>query len=213
MQKNIIAVLNHSVEHQDPAMQHRFCPTEKDSWCRWQQQKVTTGTATYKDGDCLPEVFLELLRPTFMTLSDSKLLERCIRGTTQNPNECINSMVWMRCPKHKHYGAKVVHFAAASAVCHYHKGAKCRMEIMEKLSIPGGIHTKHSVQKKDKKRLYTYLRKVFHHLEQNGLAAASILIRPMNKGSLEPYLIILNALFWREKYLTPSFDKCRKYRI
>ena len=29
MKKNIIAVLNHSVEHQDPAKQHRFCPTEK----------------------------------------------------------------------------------------------------------------------------------------------------------------------------------------
>ena len=61
--------------------------------------------------------------------------------------------------------------------------------------------------------IYTYVRKVFHHLEQNGLAAASILIRPMNKDSLEPYLIILNALFWREKYLMPSFDKCRKYRV
>ena len=31
MKKNIIAVLNHSVEHQDPAKQHRFCPAEKDS--------------------------------------------------------------------------------------------------------------------------------------------------------------------------------------
>ena len=61
--------------------------------------------------------------------------------------------------------------------------------------------------------IYTYVRKVFHHLEQNGFATASILIRPMTRDSLEPYLIILNALFWQEKYLTPSFDKCRKYRV
>ena len=114
---------------------------------------VTSGKATYKDDECLPEVFLELLRPIFMTLSDAKLLERCIRGTTQNPNECLNSMVWVRCPKHKHHGAKVVRFAAASAVCHFHKGAECRIDIMEKLSIPGGVHTRHIFSKKDSKRL------------------------------------------------------------
>ena len=131
MKNNIIAVLNHIVEHEDPAKQHRFCPAEKDSWCKWQQQKATSGTATYRDDDCLPEVFLERLKPTFMTLSESKLLEMCICGTTQNPNKCLNSMVWVRCPKHKHHGVKVVRFAAASAVCHFHKGAICRMEIME----------------------------------------------------------------------------------
>ena len=108
---------------------------------------------TYRWNDCLPEVFLELLQPTFMTLSESKLLERCIRGTTQNPNECLNSMVWVRCPKHKHHGVKVVRFAAASAAYHFHKGAICRMEIMGKLSIPGSMHTKQSFHHRDKKRL------------------------------------------------------------
>ena len=151
MKKNIIAILNHSVKGQDPAKQHCFCPVGESSWCKWQQD-MATGTSTYKDDDCLPEVFLELLRPTFLTPSDTKLLERCIRGTTQNPNECINSMVWVRCPKHKHHGAKVVHYAAASAVCHFHKGAECRKDIMDKLSIPGGSHTSHSFRLKDNKR-------------------------------------------------------------
>ncbi|XP_058961471.1 uncharacterized protein [Pocillopora verrucosa] len=152
MKKNIIAILNHSVKTQDPAKQHRFCPLGETSWCKWQQD-VTTATKTYKDDDCLPEVFLELLRPAFMTLSDTKLLERCIRGTTQNPNECINGTVWVRCPKHKHHGAKVVRYAAASAICHFHKGAECRNEIMDKLSIPGGSHTTHSFRLKNNKRL------------------------------------------------------------
>ena len=101
----------------------------------------------------MPEVFLEVLRPTFMTLSDAKLLERCVRGTTQNPNECINSMVWVRCPKHKHHGAKVIRCAVASAVCHFHRGAESRKRIMDKLSIPGGEHTSHAFGLKDRKRL------------------------------------------------------------
>lgn len=88
-----------------------------------------------------------------MTLSDTKLLERCIRGTTQNPNECINSMVWVRCPKHKHHGAKVVRYAAASAVCPFHKGAECIKDIMGRLSIPGGTHSSHAFRLKNNKRL------------------------------------------------------------
>ena len=55
---------------------------------------------------------MEVLRPVFMALSDSKLLARCVRGATQNRNECINSLVWIRCPKHKFHSAKV-------------EGAKC----------------------------------------------------------------------------------------
>ena len=65
----------------------------------------------------------------------------------------INGTVWVRCPKHKHHGAKVVRYAAASAICHFHKGAECRNEIMDKLSIPGGSHTTHSFRLKNNKRL------------------------------------------------------------
>ena len=152
MKKNIVAILNHSVVLTDAAKQHRFCPLGESFWCKWQQD-FATGTSTYKADDCLPEVFLEILKPTFMTLSDTKLLERCVRGTTQNPNECMNSMVWVRCPKHKHHGAKVVRCAAASAVCHFHRGAESRKIIMEKLCIPGGTHTSHAFGLKDRKRL------------------------------------------------------------
>ena len=56
-------------------------------------------------------------------------------------------------PKAKHHGAKVVCYAAASVVCHFHKGAECRKNIMDKLSVPGGTHTSHAFRLKDNKRL------------------------------------------------------------
>ena len=73
-------------------------------------------------------------------------------GATQNRNECINSMVWVRCPKHKHHGVKVVRCAVASAVCHFHSGATSRLRIMERLSIPGGASTRLASNAKDNKR-------------------------------------------------------------
>lgn len=152
MKKNVIAILNHSVKAKDLAKQHRFCPPGESSWCKWQQDQAS-GTATYKNDECLPEIFLELLRPTFMTLSETKLLERCVRGTTQNRNECINSLVWVRCPKHKHHGVKVIRCAAASAVLHFHGGAASREKVMERLSIPAGKFTSRALLARDTKRL------------------------------------------------------------
>lgn len=152
MKKNIIATLNHSVLLKDPAKQHRYCPIGESSWCKWQQD-TATGTTTYKSEDCLPEVFLKLLQPIFVTLSERKLLQRCVCGATQNSNESINGMVWARCPKNKHHGAKVVRCAVASAVCHFHSGAASRAKVMQRLSIPAGVFTKQASARKDKRRM------------------------------------------------------------
>lgn len=87
-----------------------------------------------------------------MTLSETNLLGRRVRGATQNRNECINSLVW-RCPKHKFHGKKIVQFAVASAACHYHGGAASRQKIMERLSTPGGKYTEKTCSSKDRKRV------------------------------------------------------------
>ena len=152
MKKNVIAILNHSVKGKDFVKQHRFCPPGESSWCKWQQDQAS-GTATYKNDGCLPEMFLELLRPTFMTLSETELLERCFRGKTQNRNECINLLVWVRCPKHKHHGVKAIGCAAASAVLHFHGGAAREDKVMERLSIRAEKFTSRALLARDRKRL------------------------------------------------------------
>ena len=85
MKKNIIASLHHNISMGDEKKQHRYCPTGDKSWCKWQLDQAL-GTNLYDGSDCLPEVFLEVLRNVYMNLSDSKLLQRCVRGKTQNAN-------------------------------------------------------------------------------------------------------------------------------
>ncbi len=150
--KNIIATLRHNVQAKSSAIQHRYCPPGANSWCKWQQDKAT-GTKTYKPDSLLPSVFLEVLRPVFMTLSDEKLLGRCVKGATQNRNECLDSLVWIHCLKHKFHGKKIVQFATASAVCHYHGGASSRQNVLNRLDIPGGKHTEMICGSKDRKRV------------------------------------------------------------
>ena len=152
MKKNIIAILHHCVHLKDPKKQHRYCSHGESSWCKWQQDQ-SSGTSTYDGSDCLPEVFLKELTPTFLVLSEQKLLERCVHGATQNPNECLSSLVWARCPKHKYHGIKFVRYAVASAVCHFHSGAATREKVLKKLSTPAGEHTKRASFARDEKRV------------------------------------------------------------
>ena len=124
MKKNIIGILHHMINKKDLAQQHLYCPRGSEAWCAWQRD-VADGTKTYKNINCLPNVFFDLLKAIFLDLSDEKLLARCVQGATQNPNESINSLVWARCPKHKFNGAGPVQFAAASAVLAFN-GGLCR---------------------------------------------------------------------------------------
>ena len=151
MKKNIIAILHHCTKGNNLAQQHRFCRRGESSWCKWQQD-TASGTVTYTDKDCLPGVFLEVLKPVFMTLSQTELLERCVLGTTQNQNETLNALVWARCPKHKHHGYKAVRCAVAAAVSHFHAGAKSRLGVMKRLSINAGDKTKQACNAKDMQR-------------------------------------------------------------
>jgi hypothetical protein len=103
---------------------------------------LATGTSTYKGNECLPSVFLQVLKPVFITLSETE--KRCVLGATRNANESLNGLVWSRCHKHKHHGVKAVQCAVASSVgvLQFNCGATSRENIMAELSIPGGRLTK-----------------------------------------------------------------------
>lgn len=89
-----------------------------------------------------------------MTLNETKPLERCVRGTTQNPNECIISLVRARCLKHKHHAMKVIHCAVISAVLHFHSWDASREKVTESLSSPAGKFTRMTSLLRNKKRAW-----------------------------------------------------------
>ena len=152
MQENIIATLSHTVKAESLAAQHRYCPPGGDSWCK-QQQDEATGTKTYKHENLLPPIFLEVLRPVFMTLSETNQLCRCVRGATQNRNEGINSLVWIRCPKHKFHGKK--QYSQCQLRQRYATTMVVRL-VGKKLwedCTPAGKHTEKTCSTKDRKRV------------------------------------------------------------
>lgn len=96
---------------------------------------------------------MDLLKPIFMDLSSDKLLQRCVVGATQNANESINSLVWLRCQKHKFNGASIVQYAAATAVLQFNGGSMMTANLMESLGTPVSTPSKKRLGRRDIHRI------------------------------------------------------------
>lgn len=68
-------------------------------------------------------------------------------GATQNNNESVNSLLWVRCPKY--HDPKSVRIAVALAVLN--NGHMSKVELMKKLSIPSHKNGQDIWEKRDKK--------------------------------------------------------------
>ena len=147
MQNDIKAVLYHSCNVPEKT-RHQYCPSGKDSWCQFKRAERFDNKDYHLD-----PVFLELLEPVFKRLSEQSLLRRCLPGFSQNSNESINSLVWMRAPKHKYHGPQRVEMAAMGAVIQFNEGASGKHLVMEKAGIAHGELSVIGSSQKDKKRV------------------------------------------------------------
>ena len=151
MKKSVAAVLFHCSQHKSLDDQHKFCPHTPDSWCKYQQDKLS-GASTYKSSICLPSAVKDALAPIFKDLSSDELLSKCLHGQTQNVNEALHKMIWQRCPK-ENYTSKVdVELATASAVVHFNEGSGGLINVMRKLGIKPGRFMLSLSKRKDKRR-------------------------------------------------------------
>ena len=73
-------------------------------------------------------------------------------------DECLNSVVWSKAPKHKFKGPKSVEMASMSAVLQFDCGQRGRQEVMKLAKIPRGHDTIQGARRKDKKRIYSASR-------------------------------------------------------
>ena len=100
MQNYIWAIYHHVIKAKSSPLseQHKYCPKGSGSWCTYWKDRCN-GSKTYDDDTCLPTDFQPLLKGLFTRLAEKELIERCLKGLTQNQNESINAMLWKRYPK------------------------------------------------------------------------------------------------------------------
>ena len=145
MQTEIMAGLYHCLKIPDKE-RHKYCPN--NSWCRYKKKIPCPDKPHHLD-----PVFEKHLQPIYERLSDPALLARCLPGFTQNANESVNSLLCIRCPKHKWHGRKRIELATASATLHFSTGATAKHEVMARAGLAVGTHTRRESSRRDSGRI------------------------------------------------------------
>ena len=127
---------------------HELCPKGPQSWCGW--QRPAAGTEDYTHHHSLLDAVFEAIKPTYIQLASKELLERCLRGATQNQNESFNGLVWGHCPKESFCGLGTVETAACLSVLHFNDGAKAICKVLAEMGCLQGVFTMQQVWDEDK---------------------------------------------------------------
>ena len=138
MKKAIGAVLWHCTEFEEEPVRHRFCPTDANTWCKWQHDRINGGNK-YRRKPGIPKWIHDIIRPIFQDLSSDELLSKCLHGRTQNSNEAINHMIWQKCPKNIFVQRDVLEMAVNSAIITFNEGPIGIQDVLKCLNICPGI--------------------------------------------------------------------------
>ena len=151
MMKAVQASLLH-YNSTDEQPHHHLCPEGENSWCKWQKCKAKGIEYTHKKPP-LPSAIVKLLQPIYSHLGSKTLLERCLAGYTQNPNESLHSTLWKLCPKELFLGRMAVETACALAVCKFNDGVASLYDISKRLDLEPSYLCKLLLQQKDLQRI------------------------------------------------------------
>ncbi|XP_011343323.1 uncharacterized protein LOC105282795 isoform X2 [Ooceraea biroi] len=158
MRTAIMASLYHYCSTDDHP-RHECCPIGADSWCSWRKAEARGQLDNYTHPKQLISSEIEKhLLPVYQDLSRDDLLQRCLGGYTQNPNESFNSTIWRLAPKHLHCGSKVLEIASFLTAGAFNEGYSSLLRTMQSLEITIGRQCKsfcdnHDDQRKTRQNL------------------------------------------------------------
>ena len=118
---------------------HTYCPKTSHSWCQYQRD-VINETNLYTPGAGISTDVITAIKPIYSDLTKCDILEKCLHGLTQNPNESFNSTIWERAQKTVYCGIDTIELAVFDAVANYNYGRKATLDIFGQLNMIPGVH-------------------------------------------------------------------------
>ena len=78
----------------------------------------------------------------YADLTKADILQKCLHGLTQNPNESFTSTIWERAPKTVYCVLDTLELAVYDAVANFNYGRKATIDILKHLNIIPGVYTR-----------------------------------------------------------------------
>ena len=140
----------------DDQPHHTRCPDGEDSWCFFKKAEAKGEVPDSHEDKVHHKLAFDVAQemlPVYRRMSDPNLLKRLAKGKTQNPNECLHSVLWSRCPKTIFVGRHRIQGAAASAVAAFNGGCSQLTHLMDSLAIEYNEVTNASVTETNPRRI------------------------------------------------------------
>ena len=122
----VLATYYHGISTDD-APQHELCPPGKDSWCFVIHAEVHPALTARMLAPPLSPVVTPHIKEVYNSLVHTKLLKRCLKGKSQNPNEALHSVIWGKCPKTGFVALRRVVAATSAGVAEFNCGVELNM--------------------------------------------------------------------------------------
>ena len=135
MRTAIFATLFHCMST-DADPHHSRCPDGEDSWCFYNKAIARNEEpALHEDKvrHAISHDVAQAMVDIYLRMSDMNLLKRLSKGKTQNPNECLHSVIWSRCCKTIFVSRHKLQGAAASAISTFNAGARQLTDLMSSI--------------------------------------------------------------------------------
>ena len=138
MQDAILASLFHVASSENDNF-HVYFPRTHESWCQYQRDAINN-TNLYTPGAGISDDVIAVIKPAYADLTKPEILQKCLHGLTQNPNESFNSTIWERVQKTVYCGLDTLELAVFDAVANYNYGRMATLDIFEGLNIIPGVY-------------------------------------------------------------------------
>lgn len=152
MRQAVWALYSHVMSTNEKPV-HILCPEDEDTWCKYNRSKLEKTVYDHNKHFHLPQVIMEHIKPVFKDLVKLELLEKCLKGKTQNPNESLNNVIWSIIPKRVFVTLPTLKYGVYSAICTFNDGFISKVKIMEQLGLSPGKNLVIAMTKLEKVRL------------------------------------------------------------
>lgn len=132
---------------------HNLCPKDPDTWCKYNKAMLEKKKYDHNKHLHLPYDIMKAIEPIFKDLSEKTLLEKCIKGKTQNPNESLNNVIWSKISKKTFVSLETLKFGVYQAVSSFNDGHMGILKTFEKMHLEPGKNCVEAMKKADQKRI------------------------------------------------------------
>lgn len=154
MKKAIWASYFHVSADDKSTEKHMLCPQDQaTSWCKFVQAKAENKPYKHAEHFHLPETVMNHIKKLYQDLSNPTLLQKCLAGKTQNPNESLNNCVWSIVPKTNFVALRTLRFGVFEAVSVFNEGNRIKCEMLKELGLEPGKNLARSMKNRDQRRI------------------------------------------------------------